>query len=328
MLMSKKIYIIICLSLFLLFGNWGFLIHRTLHQVAIYALPEPLRNFYYAHAQELVAKAVDPDLRRKTDSTEESKHFIDLDAPLYKSKEIPNSWAGVVKKYGEKRVRKQGTLPWEIMRTYKLLVQAMKDRNKSAIILHSADLGHYLADATVPLHTTDNFDGQKTNQKGMHDLWETLCPQLYLEQYPLNNYKKAKKIANLDAEVWKCIRESAKLLKNTFESEKKAALLVPADKRVVITSRLNGTTDVKYTQIFAEQYHPLVKANLQARITRAVQLISDFWYTAWLEAGQPDLEAIYTINDSQKKKLALELDAWHSNDLFLKKMLRAKNGNK
>ena len=35
-----------------------------------------------------------------------------------------------------------------------------------------ADLGHYLADAHVPLHT-GNYSSQRTNQTGIHALWET-----------------------------------------------------------------------------------------------------------------------------------------------------------
>jgi hypothetical protein len=29
------------------------------------------------------------------------------------------------------------------------------------------DLGHYIADGHMPLHTSDNHDGQNTNQKGI-----------------------------------------------------------------------------------------------------------------------------------------------------------------
>ena len=41
------------------------------------------------------------------------------------------------------------------------------------VLRTAADLGHYLADAHVPLHTTGNYNGQRTNQTGIHALWET-----------------------------------------------------------------------------------------------------------------------------------------------------------
>ena len=45
--------------------------------------------------------------------------------------------------------------------------------NLEDVLRTAADLGHYLADAHVPLHTTGNYNGQRTNQTGIHALWET-----------------------------------------------------------------------------------------------------------------------------------------------------------
>jgi hypothetical protein len=49
------------------------------------------------------------------------------------------------------------------------LTQAFKEKRKSEILFIAADLGHYIADAHMPLHT-DNHDGQLTDQKEF-----TLC---------------------------------------------------------------------------------------------------------------------------------------------------------
>jgi hypothetical protein len=38
---------------------------------------------------------------------------------------------------------------------------------KHEILFIAADLGHYIADAHMPLHTSDNHDGQLTDQKGI-----------------------------------------------------------------------------------------------------------------------------------------------------------------
>jgi hypothetical protein len=50
------------------------------------------------------------------------------------------------------------------------LTQAFKEKRKSEILFIAADLGHYIADAHMPLHTSDNHDGQLTDQKEF-----TLC---------------------------------------------------------------------------------------------------------------------------------------------------------
>ncbi len=79
------------------FSSWGFLVHRTIHQIAIYNLPEPMRSFFYADMDNLVANAPRPDIRRNKDKTEDTKHFIDLEAygpnaanemPFYNTKQL------------------------------------------------------------------------------------------------------------------------------------------------------------------------------------------------------------------------------------------------
>ena len=55
-----------------------------------------------------------------------------------------------------------------------------------AIIKFSAELSHYVGDAFVPLHTTINYDGQLTDQKGLHSLWESQLPERFINDYKLN----------------------------------------------------------------------------------------------------------------------------------------------
>ena len=75
-------------------------------------------------------------------------------------------------------VRRFGVLPWQLHWTYRKLVTLMAPTDSTPVALDNvlrtaADLGHYLADAHVPLHTTGNYNGQRTNQTSIHALWET-----------------------------------------------------------------------------------------------------------------------------------------------------------
>src|SRR5205823_283309 len=63
----------------ILFSSWGFLVHRTVNQLAVYELPKELRGFFIEHMEYIVRNAPRPDIRRNQDSTEASKHFIDLE---------------------------------------------------------------------------------------------------------------------------------------------------------------------------------------------------------------------------------------------------------
>ena len=46
------------------------------------------------------------------------------------------------------------------------------------VVKYAADLGHSVADACVPLHTTYNYNSQYTNQDGIHSLLESKIPEL------------------------------------------------------------------------------------------------------------------------------------------------------
>jgi hypothetical protein len=44
---KKTLYISLAFILVVGLSSWGFLVHRTIHQIAIYSLPEPLQSFMH-----------------------------------------------------------------------------------------------------------------------------------------------------------------------------------------------------------------------------------------------------------------------------------------
>ena len=96
---------------------------------------------------------------------------------------MPKKWDDAVAKYSEDTLIKYGILPWHINKQYYVLVKALKEHKIERSINLLSDLGHYVADAHVPLHTTLNYDGQLSNQKGIHAFWESRLPELFAENY-------------------------------------------------------------------------------------------------------------------------------------------------
>lgn len=306
--------------------SWGFLVHRTLHQISIYSLPDTLQKFYFVNAKEMVKTAADPDLRQKEDPTEKTKHFINLDGPVFKSKPIPDLWNLAIKKFTEKKLREEGTLPWEIIKTKNKLTEAFKNKDKQLILLYSADLGHYIGDAFVPLHTTRNYDGQLTDQAGLHGLWETECPQLFLEKYNLYKNIKAKYLKYPSREIWKVLRESEKLVKSVLEEEKAASVDFDLKEKYRYQIR-NGGEERKYTANFIAKYNEKMSVQINERLLKSAEMIANFWYTAWVDAKKPDLINLYDFSEDDKTNLQKEIEAWRANKLIDNKLLRAKNGN-
>jgi len=141
-------------------------------------------GFYKKNIEFLTEEAVAPDRRRYAIKDEAPRHFIDLDefgdSAVYK---LPRTWAQALGRYGEDSLMERGVVPWQIVRAYNRLKDAMLLYDPEKILRSSADLGHYVADANVPLHTTSNYDGQLTGQPGLHAFWESRLPELFFPEY-------------------------------------------------------------------------------------------------------------------------------------------------
>lgn len=324
--MKFKISVFILFCILFICSSWGFLMHRTISQIAVYSLPDSLQKFYFKNMRDLVKKSVDPDLRQKDDSTERTKHFINLDGAVFKNNALPDDWNKAVKKFGVKKLNREGTLPWQIIKTKTLLTEAFFKKDKEAIILYSADLSHYISDAYVPLHATKNYDGKLTNQEGIHGLWETECPQMFIDKYNLKQSKPAIYIPQINKVIWTALRESNKLSKTVLTEEKNAS--VGMENSVKYKYQLkNGEEERKYSAIFIEKYNTQMAKQINDRMLLSAEMVANLWYTAWVDAKKPDLTILSAFNNIDSENLQREMDAWQNHQLIRKKLLRAKNGN-
>ena len=158
-------YKLFCFGIPFLFLSWGFSAHKDLHAVAISGLPFEVWSFFKKHESQLIEYSVLADKRKHTDSTESLNHYLDLD---------------------QDSINHNGRLLDAISEKYNLLSYLFYNYNPDSsdcdyIIKVAADLGHYIGDAHVPLHTTKNYNGQFTGQTGIHALWETHVYELTRE---------------------------------------------------------------------------------------------------------------------------------------------------
>jgi len=319
---KKYFYLnVVLLASIIGFSSWGFLVHRTVNQLAIYNLPAPLQSFFHADMKYLVENAPRPDIRRNTDKSEDTKHFIDLEKFGSNAvNEMPMDWDAAVKKYTLDSLKKYGWGPYNAIMQLENLTNAFRTKNKDSILYYAADLGHYLGDLHVPLHTTVNYDGQLTGQKGLHSLWEASIPELKIDQYNLYNKHKATYLKRPAEALWRDIRKANALLPEMLEKEKMLTAKFTPETKYKIQMRYGKEVKV-YTKEFAEAYATVLGTTINGQLIDAANLISDFWYTAWVNAGKPDLEGSRGISN----QLELELKAFKSNELIKSNLLLSKN---
>lgn len=282
----------ICIGTFVLFSilnmNWGFFAHRTINRLAVFTLPAEMSNFYKTNIEWVSEHAVDPDKRRYATKEEAARHYIDLDHYcVLPCEEVPRYWNDAVAKYTEDTLQANGIVPWQVNRMYYQLTNAFKNKNKKLILKYSAELGHYIADAHVPLHTTHNYNGLLTNQKGIHGFWESRVPELFADSYDFF-VGKATYIKNPQMYIWDRVLESHGAVDSVLTFEKKLSEDFPSDAKYTYEERL-GTTVRAYSAEYTAEYQKKLDNQIERRMRTTILSVGSFWYTAWVEAGQPDL---------------------------------------
>lgn len=303
MLAFKRIFLIISI-IFLAhaqLNSWGFWAHKTINRIAVFTLPPEIIGFYKQNIEYITAHAVDPDKRRYGVEGEAPRHYIDIDHyGVYPFDSMPRKWKDAVAKYTEDTLMAYGIVPWHIERMYYQLVKAFKEKDANRILRLSTDVGHYIGDAHVPLHTTLNYNGQMTNQVGIHGLLETRIPELFASDYDFFVGKAIKINDPLDM-AWTAVLESAKAVDSVFKMEILATQMVPEDQKYVFEER--GRTMMKnYSTRFTKQYSDLLNGLVERRMRTAILRIGSFWYSAWVDAGQPDLSSL-TLNPLSPEEL-------------------------
>jgi hypothetical protein len=293
--------------------KWGFYAHQHINRLAIFTLPPELMPFYKNHLRYLVEHAVDPDQRRYAVVGEAPRHFIDLDrygdSAVYK---LPHYWKDAVEKIGEDSLMKHGIVPWHIQAMKYQLTKAFKEKDTWRILKLSAEMGHYIADANVPLHTTSNYNGQKTNQVGIHGFWESRLPELFLREYDFF-VGTAEYVEHPAKRIWHNIAQANACLDSVLLFEKSLSVKVKETKRYAIEER-NGQNIKVYSKSYSAQYHQALNKQVERQMRRSIKMIGDFWFTCWVDAGQPDLTDIISQKESDELQQAdtAERKSWLS----------------
>jgi hypothetical protein len=245
--------------------------------------------------QFLTDHSVDPDKRRYAISEEAPRHYIDMDNyGKYPYPDLPRKYEDAVKKYGEDTVIQNGIVPWWIPIMHQRLTNAFKEKNQAKILKLAAELGHYIADSHVPLHASSNHDGQHTNQKGIHGFWESRVPELLADHEFDFIIGKAEHISNIPDFTWARILESGAQSDTVLKYEALLSKEFPSDRKYAFEER-SGKVIRQYSSAFTIEYNKRLNNMVERRMRQSIFAVASFWYTAWVNAGQPDLKQLKNV---------------------------------
>jgi hypothetical protein len=262
-------------------NTWGGGGHRLILDRAIDLLPPELRAAYEGERATLAAHASDPDLWRVAGFEEEApKHFLDIDAygpPPFGA--LPRDLGAAIEKYGPEMVTRNGLLPWRAAEMRGRLVRAFEAHKNgqryglSNAIYLTAVVAHYVSDAYQPFHAVLNYDGQLTNQHGIHARFEDELPTRFASRLTWAPAAPRPILETRDA---------------TFEALASGAVLVEGLLAADLRASVGRTTyDDGYYDAFFEASQPV----LERRTSEAITAVAGVILGAWVQAGKPDLAA-------------------------------------
>lgn len=252
---------------------WGPTGHELIARHSVELLPAEVRGFYDTNLRYVAALSSLPDDWRHTHKEEiGDQHYIDLDLlskPPFDDLILDR--AAAEDKFGKDKIKQAGTLPWAIEERFNRLVTAFKEGNATGIVVQSAVMGHYIADAHVPFHLTKDYDGVKLEQAGIHFRFEENLVVLYLKPESIKP-QSPEKVDDILKSAFKWCITSFGHIDTILAAEDKAREAGPGHNWPYFNSLWRDTGPI-----------------VQGQLSGASQALAGAIIAAWEEAGKPKL---------------------------------------
>jgi hypothetical protein len=286
--MRAAISVLLVLVLPTLSTAWGPKGHFIVNRLAIEASAARLPSFMKAATNDLVYNALEPDRWREEANSpmniaQAPDHFFDSEYWGAIST-IPNDRYTFMAQLGAKKVDliKVGYLPYAIIENYARLRNAFrnyrnaktatdKDSAGANAVHYAGILGHYVADATMPMHLSVHFNGWAdgyANPKGF------TTDRMFHARYETAYVDTAINAASVKSKVG-----APQRLTDVFGAVK--------DHLSRTFSELEPMYEMEKSGEFNPQTpRPKGTEFITNELARAAAMLGNLWYTAWVESAE------------------------------------------
>jgi len=261
--------------------SWGREGHIIVNEGAIKNLP-PEMDFFAKNMNFINRHIMDPDLRKNKDPGESVRHWLDLEYfGSYPFKEIFSFKDPPIEQdYAER----SGKLPWAIVEVLGELTTAMENNDEKNILLLTADLGHYVGDGANPLHTTENYDGQWTGNRGIHGRFESGLIKKYDSMVVIGTFTPV------------YVKDPLKfVLEYLIESNRRVSKILDADNKSCWEP---GIYDDYYYDRMWDELEKLTNTCFQ----KGAFVLSSLLYTARIDSGSFNEKKVKKKQETLKQK--------------------------
>ena len=243
---------------------WSDAVYRLVMRKAIDTLPKAQKKYFEDHKYEMPSLTPDEDPPARP----EGRRFaVDL-LGTFPFADLPREEAGVQAKADPRVV---GRLPFLLLEAQTRLVDAFRSGDKEKILREADAVAILAADLNSPLALSENFDGQKTDQPGLGKRFTAQLPEGMEGRLKLNP-------------------EAARLLENprdyVFGSMVRGHVWVD---NILYADNLARRGKSSYGGPYFEALELRAGRLLGEILSNAAADVGSFWYTAWTEAGRPEL---------------------------------------
>jgi hypothetical protein len=243
---------------------WSDAVYRLVLRKAIDTLPKLEKKYFETHRYEMPSLIPDEDPPVRPDGR---RFAVDL-LGVFPFNDVPQDEAGVKAKADPRVV---GRLPFLLLEAQARLVEAFKSGDKEKILIEADAVAILAADLNNPLALSENFDGQKTDQPGLSKRFTSQLAEGMEGRLHVNP-------------------EAARLLENPrdyiFGSLVRNHVWVD---NILYADSLAHRGKSSYGAPYLEAFELRAGRLLGEILSNAAADVGSFWYTAWTEAGRPDL---------------------------------------
>ena len=273
--MKKYIgFILLSIGSWVLLSGWGYSGHEKIGKGASASF-DPLMSQFHEWTQIIADHSADADKRKSWDGSEGIKHYIDIDnyTIFVETGRISQDKDSLVSRYGSVFVNQQGTLPWTTKITFDTLVSCFTRHDFDKAVLVAADLSHYVGDGHMPLHITSNYDGQYSNNKGIHSQYESSMIGRYVNQIQIEG-KEVHYVDNVQNYIFDYLYATYPYIDSVLLADDYAR------------SVNSNTSSTEYLAALWEKTESFTVELFNDASLSLANLI----YTAWVTAGSPSFD--------------------------------------
>jgi hypothetical protein len=242
--------------------------HRAVSEEAVETLPKGLKPFYKAHKAEMTTLSFDG----LTEEESPERRFAIDRVGRFPFDDVARTEATFKEKHAAE-LAQMGRLPWLLKESYARLVVAFKAQDRQKILAESDVLAGLVTDLHNPLAVSRNSDGQETGQHGLWMRFSVNLPEAMQKRLSVKG-DAADFLDRPNEYVFRILVSTYVWLDNLLYEEDLARRSSPG-----------GFGDIYYDTL-ARRAGLILKDRLSA----ASSAVGSFWYTAWTEAGRPELK--------------------------------------